>query len=162
MAPGGVAVLPLPPRRSHDEELAPTSTFVLWAYTDLSDPRWYWGRRCVLLRQDPTALEDQKIGAPVPDGWTAYARAGHLFVKTFAHVPQALYPDLGASVELFTNAEMLEVETLGPLVRLAPGDQVEHIEAWHLFDRVPEPETDADVERSLLPLLDTELGLGRG
>jgi hypothetical protein len=42
------------------------------------------------------------------------------------------YPDFGCSVEIFTNAAMLEVETLGPLTTLEPGSAVEHIEQWSL------------------------------
>lgn len=153
MAPGGTAVLPLPPRGSHDENLAPTSALVLWAYTDMSDPRWHWGRRFVLLRQAADAAGAQKVGAPVPDGWVAYVRAGHLFVKYFEQVERAPYPDLGASVELFTDAEMLEVETLAPLTRVAPGAAVEHVETWRLFDNVSAPTTDAEVREGVLPKL---------
>ena len=151
VAQGGKAVIPLPPRGSHEENLLPTNTFTLWAYTDMSDPRWTWGREYVMLRQDPEAQVPQKIGMMVPGGWVAYARNGHLFVKKFNHVLGGYYPDLGCSVETFTNADMLEVETLGPLVRLAPGAAVEHVEGWFLFDDVPVPRDDADVDAHILP-----------
>jgi hypothetical protein len=119
----------------------------------MSDPRWTWGHKYVLLRQDPQAASLQKIGASVPDGWTAYARDGHLFVKRFAYARGATYPDLGCSVETFTDPSMLELETLGPLVSLAPQAAVEHIEDWHLFDGVPMPRSDADVDAHVLPRL---------
>jgi hypothetical protein len=54
-------------------------------------------------------------------------------------------------VELFTNADMLEVETLGPLTELAPGSQVEHMERWSLFAGVRPPASDAEVEAEILP-----------
>jgi hypothetical protein len=151
MAPGGTAIIPLPPRRPHPEALQPVNTLALWAYTDMADPRWTWGRRYILLRQDATATSPQKAGAWIPDGWAAYARHGHLFVKTFAPDPGATYPDLGCSTEVFTNAQMLELETLGPLVRLQPGAAVEHVEHWHLFRDVPAPASDADVEQHIMP-----------
>ncbi|UCC65065.1 MAG: hypothetical protein JSV36_08535 [Anaerolineae bacterium] len=151
VAQGGKAVIPLPPRGSHEENLLPTNTFTLWAYTDMSDPRWTWGREYVMLRQDPEAQVPQKIGMMVPGGWVAYARNGHLFVKKFNHVLGGCYPDFGCSVETFTDADMLEVETLGPLVRLAPGAVVEHVERWLLFDGVPVPQGDADVDAHILP-----------
>lgn len=155
MAGGGTAILPLPPRGPHPENLRPKSSLILWAYTDLHDPRWTLGTRYILLRQDATVSSVQKIGAPVPDGWVAYAREGHLFVKVFAYVPGAIYPDLGASVELFTNSEMVEVETLSPMVRLAPDAEVEYEERWYLFDGVATPSNDEDVEATVLSCVES-------
>lgn len=151
MAQGGVAIIPLPPRGPHPENLLPANTLTLWAYTDMSDPRWTWGEKYILLCQDPQAAGPQKVGAMVPDGWAAYARGGHLFVKRFEYVAGARYPDWGCSFETFTNADMLEVETVAPLVSLEPGASVEHIEHWFLFRDVPMPEDDADVDRDVLP-----------
>ncbi len=151
MAPGGVGIVPLPPRGSHAEHLLPTGTLALWAYTDMADPRWHWGTRYVLLRQDEQAQAEQKVGVHATEGWAAYARQGHLFVKTFAYAAGAVYPDRGCSVELFTNSDMLEVETLGPLAKLEPGTAVEHVEEWHLFRDVPVPADDDDVDQYILP-----------
>ena len=151
MAQGGRAIIPLPPRGSHEANLLPTNTLTLWAYTDMTDPRWTWGRQYVMLRQDSNAATPQKVGAMAPDGWVAYARAGHLFIKKFAYAEGALYPDLGCCVESFTNADMLEVETVAPLALLEPGATVEHVENWFLFRDVPLPENDADVDRDVLP-----------
>ena len=151
MAPGGTAVVPLPPRRSHEQSLLPANTLTLWAYTDMSDPRWRWGRQFVMLRQDPNATTPQKVGVMCLDGWAAYARNGHLFVKEFEYVTGATYPDWGCSVELFTNHEMLEVETLAPLASLAPSATVEHIERWHLLRDVPQPNDEADIKQDIVP-----------
>ncbi len=153
MAPGGTGVLPLPPRGPHAQNLQPNTRLVLWAYTDMEDPRWTWGTRYVLLRQDRERVTEQKAGAYVPRGWVAYARAGTLFVTTVTPVPGADYPDLGANVELFTNSQMLEVETLGPLANLEPGGDISHVETWHLFDGVPRPRTDEDVVAHVEPLV---------
>jgi hypothetical protein len=152
MAGGGTAIVPLPPRGSHGKHLQPESSLSLWKYTNMSDSRWTWGRSFILLRQDPTpGVGQQKVGAMTPDGWAAYARGGNLFLKRFQYVVGAKYPDFGASVEVFTNPEILEVETLGPLVTLRPGAHVEHSERWFLFRDVPEPKNDADVEKHVLP-----------
>lgn len=147
MAAGGVAVLPLPPRRPHSPaNLLPTSQLTLWPYTDLADPRWTFGTRYVLLRQDPAQSTYQKIGLRQVDGWAAYAQAGELFVKTFSSDPAARYPDFDTTCEVFVDGAILELETLGPLTRLAPGAAVEHVEHWHLFRDVPAPRSDADVD----------------
>lgn len=153
MAPGGTAIVPLPPRGSHEEHLQPSSTISLWPYTDLSDGRWLWGREFVLLRQDEHRPSPQKIGFAHSPGWGGYWRSGHLFVKRFTHRHGGTYPDLGSSFELFTNDLILELESLGPLVRLAPGEVVEHVETWQLFEDVPAVHTEADVRAHVLPLL---------
>lgn len=150
MDTGGTAILPLPPRMSHDENLLPTNTLAMWAYTDLADPRWRLGKSFVLLRQDPTRESPQKVGLMAPAGWIAYARKGHLFVSRVTYLPGATYPDMGSSLETYTDGEMLEVETLGPLAKLEPQGAVEHVEEWYLFKDVPAPENDADVKAHIL------------
>lgn len=153
MAPGGTAIIPLPPRGRHPEDLTPSSTFTIWPYTDLSDPRWTWGRKYVLLRQDPTRPSPQKIGASVPDGWAAYARDGHVFVKMAQYLPGARYPDFGSSFEAFADGRMLELESLGPLTYVEPGEMVEHAESWFLWGDVPTPRDDEEVDEFILPKL---------
>ena len=152
MAGGGTAIIPLPPRGEHPKDLLPTGQLAIWPYANMADPRWTWGQRYILLRQ--TNAPPQKIGAYVPDGWAAFALGGDLLVKRFTPVAGATYPDLNSNVEVFTNEFMLEVETLGPITKIAPGEAVEHGEDWGLFNGVPAPENDADVERSVLPLVE--------
>jgi len=132
MRQGGIAVAGFPPRAGHDQRLLPTNPLTMWGYTDFSDPRWRFTRRFVLLRQDPTAVVPQKTGLFAENSWAAYAVEGELFLKQSAASRQAEYPDYGCSVELFTNAAMLEVETLGPLATVEPGATVEHLEEWSL------------------------------
>ena len=154
MAPGGVAILPIPPRGSHETNLLPSHTMTFWAYTDMADPRWTWGRRCILLRQEVNCPGPQRIGLMVPQGWAAYARLNHLFVKKFTFFPGETYPDAGCSVESFTNSDFLEVETVGPMIKLQPGQAVEHGETWQLFDQAPAPQNEADVLGKIFPLIE--------
>jgi hypothetical protein len=152
MRHGGVAIVPLPPRKTHPEALLPVSTLTLWAYTELSDPRWVYGKRFVMLNQDPKATTPQKMGAMVPAGWLAYANAGHLFVKHVPYVPGAVYPDWNSSMEVFTNSEIIELESLSPVVKLAPGESAEHVETWNLYKNVPQPVDEAGVIQHVEPL----------
>ncbi len=155
MAPGGTAVLPLPPRGSHAENLLPTGHLVTWAYTNLSDPRWTWGEQYVLLRQDPNATTAQKIGSNNAAGWLGYVRDDRFFLKQFApHSANATYPDRNSSSELYTDASILELESLAPLVCLEPNATASHTETWQLFADVPTPQDDADVVTHLLPRID--------
>jgi hypothetical protein len=151
MAAGGTGILPLPPRGSHTDNLLPSSHLMLWAYTDLSDPRWTFTPDAVLLKADPTRDTPQKIGAPVTPEWLAYARDGRLFVKQFEHLAGATYPDGGCSAELFVINFMLEVESLAPLATLDAGATVDHVESWTLLADVPEPRTAADVAQHIRP-----------
>jgi hypothetical protein len=136
MAPGGIGVTGLPPRGSHPEILAPTNPLIVWAFTDLSDPRWKFTRKYLTLRQDPANSSPQKLGHFNRKTWGAYLLHGGAFVKTCVGIPGAPYPDLGASFEMFTNADFLELETLGPLKRLWPGESLEHVEDWRLLPDV--------------------------
>lgn len=153
MAPGGQAIVPLPPLGSHSENLLPVNSVALWAYTNMSDPRWDWGARYITLRQVPEVTAPQKAGFTVPDGWMAYTRNGRLFVKTFTPIPHAIYPDFGSMAELFTNHEFLEMETLGPLALVEPQGQIEHVEQWFLFGDIPELESEAAIDQYVVPTI---------
>ena len=157
MASGGTSIFPLPPRGGHPEKLAPANTLTLWKFTDMSDARWTWGHKYIMLRQDESNNVPQKVGASVVDGWAAYANGGRLFVKTFSHDADARYADMGANFETFTNESMLEVETLGPLQSIAPNQSIEHIEEWFLLRDVPTPQSEADIDRDILPRLQSVL-----
>ncbi len=153
MAPGGVGIMTLPARGPHPEFLLPTSTLSIWPYTDLSDPRWVFGRRYLLLKQDPTNRSPQKIGIYATDGWAGYANYDALFVKQVPLQFGEVYPDLGANFEMFTNEDILEVESLGPMESIPIKGQISHLETWTLFDNVPKPETEDDVIKNIIPLL---------
>jgi hypothetical protein len=132
MRPGGVAVAGFPPRFRHDERLLPTNPLVMWGYTDFSDPRWRFTRRFLRLRQDPGATAPQKAGLFAENAWAAYAVEDEVFLKRARARTGAEYPDFGCSVEIFTNAAMLEVETLGRMETVEPEGVVEHVEQWSL------------------------------
>jgi hypothetical protein len=154
LAPGGVGITGLPPRGTHPEMLAPTNPLVIWAFTDLSDKRWQFTNKYVLLRQDPKSPSPQKIGSFNQETFGAYHLGQELFIKRYRADPGKTYPDMGASFEMFTNPEILELETLGPLTRLAPGATLEHVERWTLHKNVKIREwTDAELDRKLLPLI---------
>ncbi len=154
MAPGGVAITGFPPRGRHPDVLLPTNPLVMWAYTDFSDPRWRFTKKYLILRQDPQAKEPQKAGLFHPDTWGAYLIGTDLFVKRSKADASRRYPDFGCSFEMFTNREMLELETLGPLAQVPPGGTIEHVEQWSLHRNVRIASwTDAELDRVLGPLV---------
>lgn len=143
MRPSGVALIPQEPYRPHPDALLPVRRVALWAYTAMGDPRLRWGNRLIQVRQDPRADAPLKIGVSNTLGWMAYWLGETLFVKRYAYDPSAEYPDLGCNTEVFTNAAMLELETLSPLTTLPPDGALEHIEQWslHRVGALPSDET---------------------
>jgi hypothetical protein len=161
MAPGGVEIIPLPPKKDHPghpsnakspADYAPNQELILWPYFDFADTRWTFGSRYLFLRQDVTK-GPTKIGLAHRMGWVAYLNSGILFVKRFDYREGAVYPDFGTRYQTFSNEDMLEMETVGELVTLAPGQSAELKESWELFGNVPPVNTEADVDRVILPLI---------
>jgi hypothetical protein len=155
MARGGHGIHGFPPRGTHPEMLEPTNALVMWAFTDLSDARWTFTKRYMVLRQDSNATAAQKLGTFNRRTWGAYLLNGELFVKRYeAEGDPSAYPDFGCCYETFTNADILELETLGPLTTLQPGESLTHTERWsaHRGVRV-ERWTDEELDRALLPLI---------
>ncbi len=159
MAQGGTAVSAFPPRGKHPENLAPTNPLVMWAYTDLSDPRLKFTKKYLMLRQDPNNPQAQKLGMFNQDTWAAYVLHGEAFVKRTSADPAKRYPDFGSSFEIFTNNEFLEVETLGPLSTVNPGQTVERVEDWGLFRNVALSASDEELDQVLLPLVHSVQGV---
>ncbi|MCX6950916.1 MAG: hypothetical protein NTV51_01825, partial [Verrucomicrobia bacterium] len=149
--PGGYGVLPLLPKGDHaGGDLLPTYSLVPWSYTDLSLPTWELHRDFIGLNV-PKAKTAQKLGLTNYPGWSAYWLAGTTFVKYAPVVAGAAYPDFGCAFETFTNGGMIEFETLSPLVKLAPGASVTHVEHWGVFDGLAKPDTAAAFATSLAP-----------
>jgi hypothetical protein len=161
MAPGGVEIIPQPPHRNHPlhpknarspADFAPTQELILWPYFDFTDSRWTFGSRFIFLRQD-AQKGPTKIGLAHRMGWVAYLNQGNLFVKRIDYREGATYPDMGTNYQTFSNEDMLEMETVGALTRLNPGQSAGLCESWELFVDVPPVKTENDVDRHILPLL---------
>ena len=98
-------------------------------------------------RDDP---EPQKIGACVQQGLAGYANHGNFYFKRFPYLAGSAYPDFGCNFETFSNEDMLEIETLGPLEKLAPGGTVELLEHWKLHQGVSDFKNEKDIDRNIL------------
>ena len=110
MARGGHGIHGFPPRGTHPEMLTPMNPLVMWAFTNLADPRWTLLEKYLVLRQDPANPVPQKLGTFNSRTWGAYLLNGELFVKRFdAAGEPADYADFGCSYETFTNADILEL-----------------------------------------------------
>ncbi len=143
MATGGVCLFPQPEFISHSEKVLPARPMVMWHYTDLSDDRWTVGK-CVMRLAQHEDKGAQKIGAFIEQGYAAYANHGNLFLKRFGAEADYVYPDFGCNFETFTRQDMLEVETLGPVESIPPGDYASHFETWYLVANQTPPDDDAE------------------
>ena len=152
MRVGGVSIIPLPDKRSHTEVLVPEYPLVVWPYTNLSDKRYHFSDRYITFAQDPS-MPPSKIGLGLSQGFAAYQYKDNVFVKYFDYDVSEVYPDMGCNFETFSNEEMLEVESLGPLTVLSPGESVTHAETWRMLKVEKELLSDEDIDKNLLPLI---------
>ena len=159
MEPGGLEIIPRPPLGQHPRDLLPNRLMVLWPYTDTADERWRWGRQFITLRQTPHS-SPTKIGLLHEVKWIGYLTRSILFIKLIQYESGATYPDFGCNFETFSNAQMLEIESLSPLRTLAPGESVGHTESWRVFGSIPEPQSlkEDALADWITPIL-TKLGL---
>jgi hypothetical protein len=155
MAPGGTEIIPLPPKKPHPggakdaraEDYWPNQSLVMWPYFDFRDPRWYFGTKYITLNQ--TKRGPTKIGLLHREGWVHYLNDRTLFSKMVPFEDGKTYPDKGSNYQTFTNEDMLELETLGPLTKMAPGQTVEHNEYWNLIGGVSRLSDEASIEKNL-------------
>lgn len=133
LPPGGEAVLPLPVGNVDATGLLPNRRLALWPYSRFDDPRVVW-------RDAEDAIRIQAVPGPTPfkigyfstAGWLSYSRNGVLFRKRFVVQPEVGYPDFGCNAECYCGNEFIELESVGPLVKLQPGASTLHVEDWEI------------------------------
>jgi hypothetical protein len=151
MAENGYAIIPKPPLGSHPKDFLPNQLIVVWPFSDLSDERLRLGRRVIKLSQ--SARRPLKFGLRHTEKWAGYVLGDQLFLKTISLIEGADYPDMGSNFETFTNHEILELESLGPLKKVAPGETVTHVESWAVFSGValPDIQDEEDLLKAVEP-----------
>jgi hypothetical protein len=144
---GGTVVLPQPAARiAHD--VRPNRSLVLWPYTSWTDPRLGLHDGAVVV--DAVAGPDLKVGYFNDAGWIAYVRDRTTLVCRFAPAFGEPHPDLGCNVEMYSGPRYLELEVLGPLVKLAVGESTTLSERWELVDAPAGRVTDLGAVAELL------------
>jgi hypothetical protein len=126
---GGVAILPQSGIR---EGSAPTRSLAMFPYATITDPRLELYDDLILVHgsADPDAF---KVGSYNPFGWAAYVLEKALFIKHFPARDFRKLPDMGSNVEVYVRDAYLELETLGELTGLKPGDAVTFEETWEVI-----------------------------
>jgi len=147
---GGRCVMPLPPKGEHPRDLLPGFSFVQWPYADLSLECWKFSRSFIGI-EIPKVPSPQKVGLSSWPGWIGYWLEGVAFVKFVSTDPRAVYPDFGCQMEVFSDGKMIELETLGGLTDIAPGETVTHDEYWTIIEGLPEPKSEGEVAETWFP-----------
>ena len=158
MAAGGRLLVPQEDFIPHPDALTPARSLALWHFTRMNDPRFTWGDRLIQMREDSQINSKQKFGIRNAQGWAAYELEKDLFIKAAPLISGGNYPDMGCNFEFFTMPGFLEVESLGPLVKLEPGAATDHEEKWWVIPDVHFPRDEEPLIASLNPHL-KNLGL---
>jgi hypothetical protein len=157
LQPGGRAFVPLDVGSLTAFDA--TRRLILWSYARFNDPRYQFGDR--LIQIDHTRVtappagesgrrpDESKVGADSAQGWAGYLLNGTLFLERFPYVPGGSYPDGGATIEVYSNHEFLELEHLGPLTTVQPGEEIVLPEDWWLFTGVSVPTSESDALATL-------------
>jgi hypothetical protein len=124
---GGMAILP----QSNSDGLQPNRNFVLWPYSQVNDERLELHNDLILVH-GRAAEQALKIGNYNSHGWIGCLLGSTLFVKRFFVNDLRKYPDMGCNVEVYVRDVCIELETLGPLTALRPGEFVTHGETWEV------------------------------
>ncbi|HJR91937.1 MAG TPA: hypothetical protein VJ938_05820 [Acidimicrobiia bacterium] len=133
---GGTALLPVG-SRDDTGDLQADRSVVLWPYTRLNDPRLVWLDGGVAVTATPGGK--LKVGSGPHPARLGYYKDGFVFVKEVGAV-DGPWPDRGAVGQVFTNEVFCEVESVGALMTLGPGETATHRERWRLL---PCPDLDA-------------------
>jgi len=132
---GGTVIMPIPVGNVDEAGLLSNRQISLWPYASINDPRLKLGDEYILFKAD--ALPPFKLGYFNTDGWIAYWLDGVLFKKTFGAKVNVAYPDNNNNAEIYCNEDFVELESLAPLTKLAPGASIEHVETWEVSDSLP-------------------------
>ena len=135
---GGIAIFPQPVGNVDDAGLLANRRFSLWPYAKMNDSRLST-RDDFLLVQATPGLPPLKFGYFNPHGWVGYWLDDDLFIKRFDAQENEIYPDHGCNVESYCNDEFIELESLGKLTVIAPGQTVFHNELWELHRTLDVP-----------------------
>jgi hypothetical protein len=140
---GGTVIMPMPIGNVDPHGLLPNRQLSLWPYARLNDPRLKLDDRFVLFKAD-ALLPPFKMGYFNSNGWIAYWLDHVLFRKTVEVRRELAHPDWNCNIEMYCNDHFVELESLGHLGVIKPGDSVVHLETWEVFDSLDQSFLPAD------------------
>ena len=109
----------------------PGRVLALWGDTYLGDPRLTFEKDRICAKYMPIT-DYFKIGVYCPTGEAVLESKGQRLTMGFAVPDIRDLPDQGCNFELYMHKCFLEMETLGTIVNIAPGESASHWETWKL------------------------------
>ncbi len=144
VAENGIEIIP---QNVTDTGLLSNRILVFWPYTKIKDSRLDMTDKYIRLSQYTSATCPLKIGLSQENPWGAYFHHNCMFVKKYFPVKDGVYPDNGCTYETYTNSSILEMETLGELSVVKPGESVSHTEVWEFYKDVAVPHDDSEMDK---------------
>jgi hypothetical protein len=128
---GGRILIPAPEVGLDERGLQARFAVVTWPYTNMQDERFTFDDDGVAVTADGDV--PFKIGVTSLQGLVTYEVGDISFHKRIEPFdPGQVHVDLGAVIQVYVGGGFCEIETLGPLRRLAPGDLITHREVWEI------------------------------
>lgn len=129
---GGRAFLPVATAPADPSALLPNRNLVLWPYDRLEDKRLHLQNNGVVIDAQPEDVAI-KVGVYAALGWSAIEFAeGWVVIKRFAVLPPEEHGDFDSNLQCYVKDSFIELETLGRLGTLQPGQAVTHTEEWEV------------------------------
>ncbi len=125
---GGVAEIPC---KGEAGGYSPNRAVALWSDSALGDERLSFKGDTVIGRHIPRENK-LKIGVYTPQGKISAKNLGQRLEITFESHPMENCADNGSNAELFLDKHIMELETLGELKEMEPGETATHTEYWHI------------------------------
>ncbi|MBQ7288265.1 MAG: hypothetical protein IJW78_05095 [Clostridia bacterium] len=126
---GGTAEIPF--STDTQNPYSPHRLVSLWGETNLSDERLHFTKDSLTAQYLPIP-DYLKIGMYCRDGYAIFQNKGQRFRLEFPVNVISHLPDNGCNFELYMNQSFMELETLGTVVCLQPGETASHIETWQI------------------------------
>lgn len=109
----------------------PTRVLSLWSDTSLGDPRLRFEKDQLTATYMP--FDDYlKIGLYCRPGCATFCNKGQRLTLTFEAKPFDVYPDNGCNFELYMCRQFTELESLGEMTVMLPGQCAVHEEVWRI------------------------------
>lgn len=103
----------------------------LWGSSALTDPRVRFEQEKICVKHIPSDTS-YKIGIFSAGACAKFYNRGQEFTLTFAADRNGTYPDNGCNFELYLDKNVMELEALGQLKTMNPGQTNGHWECWQV------------------------------
>ena len=110
---------------------SPTRTVTLWRQTNLADPRLEFSENLVHVSHQRLS-NYFKIGVFSASGRIIHRNFDQVFEIQTQPISMNQCADGGVNVEVYMNRNFMELETLGPLTTISPGETANVSEIWHI------------------------------